>query len=304
MINKQSYKILISILLIFSLTTLPVVHASQKISLFQKIKNKIHQKSNQLKDKNWWKEKSIASSIGFVASKLGGVAGAAIGYLAGAAVGGPLAAGGGAVLGYRIGCSLTRVFGKAIGVIIAKVKIRDKKKITFQTVKDAIKSLNKKKLSAEGTGAVIGDLVGGTFGAAFGIALLAGSGPLAIPIIGTVSAAYIGSKLGTAAGRGLGRFLGKKILKHGYQTVASAVVETPDNKTIHSKTEKIRDTNLTSHSSNTIASKKQAYESAYKEYIRVSTKKNATATEINNAIANYRNSYNVYTSLIRSSNQN
>ncbi|GAB4268493.1 MAG: hypothetical protein Kow0029_03920 [Candidatus Rifleibacteriota bacterium] len=294
---------LISLLLIFSLLLTPFVDAAE-LSLFQKLKLKTQNKIEEFQQKDWWITKAVSKVVGFAAGKAGGAVGAGVGYLLGAAVGGPLAAGLGAWLGFKIGDIVTKTFARAVSEVVTQRKLKEGKPVTVKGVIDVLKSVNKASLTAESVGAVIGDLIGGTMGAAAGIAFLAGTGPIAIPILGTISAAYLGSKLGKAIFGGLGRWIGRKALKKGYEAYAginskevdAAVASTEDTNT---ESEKIENKNATPDivpASVINEDARAAYERAYREYTKAITS-GASESEKKEKLGAYLDALQRYKSL-------
>lgn len=291
---------LISLLVVFSLILAPLIEAAE-LSLFQRLKLKTEEKTQQLQSREWWITKAVSKAVGFVAGKAGGAVGAAVGYVIGAGLGGPVAAGMGAMIGFRIGDIVTKTFAKAISELVTQWKLRDQRKVNLGTVIDAVKTVNKASLSAESVGAVLGDLIGGSMGAAAGIALLAGTGPIALPILGTLSAAYLGSKLGKAVFGGIGRWIGRKVLKKGYEAYAAdepeeageevglTVVE--DSAQVPDKTVDKPETNSSPAGS---LEARAAYEKAYKEYIAVVTSKTATEAEKQQKLQAYQQALKFY----------
>ncbi|NCB37485.1 MAG: hypothetical protein EOM80_01840 [Erysipelotrichia bacterium] len=294
----------ISLLLVLCLLFAPFVDAAE-LSLFDKLKLKTQKKADELQQREWWITKAAGKVAGFVAGKAGGAIGAAAGYVLGAAVGGPVAAGMGAMIGFRIGDIVTKTFAKAVGELLAQWKLNHGRKVDLSAVVDAVKTVNKASLTAESIGAVIGDLVGGSLGAAAGIALLAGCGPIALPIIGTMSVAYLGSKLGKAIGGGIGRWIGRKVLKKGYEAYA-----TSDDQEVEEQPEvtlvKIEDP-LSHKSEDLVASAtplllsvsnasdaRSAYEKAYRDYTDMITSPDASDADKKASLHAYRQAYELY----------
>lgn len=296
----------ISLMIIFSLLITPFVQAAE-LSFFQKMKLKASEKIEQVQQRDWWITKAVSKAVSFVSGKAGGGIGAAVGYVIGAGLGGPVAAGMGAMIGFRIGDIVTKIFAKAVSEVVTQKKLKDGEKVTVKSVVSALKSVNKASLSAESVGAVLGDLIGGTMGAAAGIALLAGTGPIALPILGTLSAAYLGSKLGKAVFGGIFRWVGKKVLKKGYEAYAASgkeeelqtgevTVETTENfdqPTIQPEAE-IPATNPGSSNLSDISNVKAAYEKAYKEYTESVTNRLASESQRNEKLQAYREALEHY----------
>lgn len=293
----------ISLLIVFSLIFAPIIEAAE-MSLFQRLKLKTEQKVEQLQSREWWITKAVSKAVGFVAGKAGGAVGAAIGYVIGAGMGGPVAAGAGAMIGFRIGDIVTKTFAKAISELVTQWKLRDQRPVNLGTVIDAVKTVNKASLSAESVGAVVGDLVGGTMGAAAGIALLAGTGPIALPILGTISAAYLGSKLGKAIFGGIGRWIGRKALKKGYEAYAA---DEPEDSSTEQGLIKVddasgianekTDSGVEQNGPTTTKSAYEArlaYEQAYKEYIAAVTSKTASESEKQQKLVEYQKALKAY----------
>ncbi|MFA7145674.1 MAG: hypothetical protein WC221_03695, partial [Candidatus Riflebacteria bacterium] len=157
----QRRNINISLLLVLCLLFAPFIDVAEA-SILDKIKEKAQEKSEQLQQREWWITKAVGKASGFVAGKAGGLMGAAVGYVIGATFGGPVAAGMGAMFGYRIGDIVVKTFAKAVGESIAKRKLETGEEVTVGTVVDTISEINKASLSAESVGAVIGDLIGGS----------------------------------------------------------------------------------------------------------------------------------------------
>lgn len=295
----------ISLLLTISLLLAPFVEAAE-LSLFDRLKLKTQEKTEQLQQREWWITKAASTATGFVAGKAGGAIGAGIGYLLGAAVGGPLAAGMGAMLGFRIGDIVTKTFAKAISTVVTQWKLRDGRKVDINTVVDAVKSVNKASLSADAAGAVIGDLIGGTMGAAAGIAFLACGGPLILPILGTISAAYLGSKIGKAIGGGIGRWIGRKLLKKGYEAYAAiGASEKQEETRIEEGLVKIEEPYTATAAApgaiensavmnNSTIEARAAYEDAYRQYTDAVTSPDAGNEEKQLKLQNYRQAYQAY----------
>jgi outer membrane lipoprotein SlyB len=281
--------------------------------IFDTLKAKSAQKIEELKQRDWWLTKIAGKVAGFVAGKAGGAIGAACGYVIGAACGGPVAAGMGAMIGFRIGDIITKTLVKPIGEQLATWKLKDQKKIDFQAVKDAIKSVNKASLTAEGIGAVVGDLIGGTMGAAAGIALLAGTGAWAIPLLGTVSAAYLGSKLGKWIFGGIGRWIGKKVLKKGYEAYAGSERSASDSVLLSDENEeaaleeRINTVNIVGADnqeivvSDEIQAKRLAYEQYYREYTDSVTRPDSDPEKVKTLMMDYRQAYEEYKSAVKKS---
>ncbi len=314
MIKSRKTLMRLSALLALVILFSPFVSVAEA-GLFDSLKAKTAQKVEELKQRDWWLTKIAGKVAGFVAGKAGGAIGAACGYVIGAGIGGPVAAGMGAMIGFRIGDIITKTLVKPIGEQLATMKLKDKKKIDLQAVKDAIKSVNKASLTAEGIGAVVGDLVGGTIGAAAGIALLAGTGAWAIPILGTVSAAYLGSKLGKWIFGGIGRWIGKKALKKGYEAYAASGSNASDTESVsvadnteESTPEARKNTvdivganNQEIVVSDDIQTKKMAYEQYYKEYTDAVTKPDSDPEKVKDLMINYRQAYEEYKSTVEKS---
>jgi hypothetical protein len=273
MILRKKHLTLISLMLALTFLFAPFIEAAE-LSLFDRIKLKTEEKKEQLQSKDWWITKAVSKAAGFVAGKAGGAVGAAVGYVIGAGLGGPVAAGMGAMVGFRIGDIVTKTFAKAVSEVVTQWKLKDEREVSVKTVFDAIRTVNKASLSAESIGAVLGDLIGGSLGAAAGIALLSGTGPIAIPIIGAVSAAYIGSKLGKAVFGGIFRWAGRKIFKKGYEAYAGSEPE-------DSLSSKQSDARL-------------EYEQAYREYTSAVTEGSYTHEEIQKKLQNYRAAFERY----------
>jgi uncharacterized protein YcfJ len=299
------------------------------------MKDKTNKKYEEVQQKEWWVKKAFTKVVSFVGGKAGGLIGGGIGFMIGTSMGGPLAAGAGATIGFRIGDQITKIFARGIGQFIAekhydkeKTLIENGKSLTFETVKNAFKSVNYKSLSAESTGAVIGDLIGGTLGAAAGIALLAGTGTWAFPLIGTFSAAYLGSKLGGKIGRGICRWIGKKLFKKSYEALAGeepenqveAVVDGEVTPTVKETTtddpfaveipgRDSSDTDvddsrvLDSSVDDMIEVKRIMYQEAYQDYTRLTTNPGASAEEVKETLARYREAYEAYTAAVAAKNQ-
>lgn len=293
---------LISVLIVLSLVLAPLLEAAE-LSLFQKLKLKTEEKKEQLQSREWWITKAVSKAVGFVAGKAGGAVGAAVGYVIGAGLGGPVAAGMGAMIGFRIGDIVTKTFAKAISELVTQWKLRDQRPVNLGTVIDAVKTVNKASLSAESVGAVVGDLIGGSLGAAAGIALLAGTGPIALPIIGTISAAYIGSKLGKAVFGGIGRWIGRKVLKKGYEAyAASDPEETPEEKALTVVAdEPVPDENAADSAigrpapeSNDLLNLRLVYENAYKDYVNAISADQASEAEKQQKMQAYRQALQAY----------
>ena len=324
-----------SIMLIFSILFAPLAIAQEKASMWDRMKDKTNKKVEEVQQKEWWVKKAFTKVVSFVGGKAGGLIGGGIGFLIGTSLGGPLAAGAGATIGFRIGDQITKIFARGIGQFIAekhydkeKTLIENGKSLTFETVKNAFKSVNYKSLSAESTGAVIGDLIGGTLGAAAGIALLAGTGTWAFPLIGTFSAAYLGSKLGGKIGRGICRWIGKKVFKKSYEAFApedtenetEAVVDGEIAQTEQEATDDpfgiqvpVKDSSdtaiddeqiLNSSADDMIRMKRIMYEEAYQEYTRLTTSPGASAEEVKETLARYREAYEAYKAAVAAKNQN
>ncbi|MEW6711576.1 MAG: hypothetical protein AB1403_17265 [Candidatus Riflebacteria bacterium] len=287
---------LLSLLIVLSMLLAPIVEAAE-LSLFQRLKLKTQQKAEQLQQKEWWITKAVSKAVGFVAGKAGGAVGAAVGYVIGAGLGGPVAAGMGAMIGFRIGDIVTKTFAKAISELVTQWKLRDQRPVNLGTVIDAVKTVNKASLSAESVGAVLGDLIGGSLGAAAGIAMLAGTGPIALPIIGTLSAAYLGSKLGKAIFGGIGRWIGRKTLKKGYEALAADEPEETPEEAALEKVPEISSAGTeaakTAPAKNSLQAR-QVYEQAYKEYIAAVTSKHATEAEKQEKLRAYQQALKDY----------
>ncbi len=320
MLLAQRRYVNISLLLVLCLLLAPFVDAAE-LSLFDKLKLKTQEKVEQVQQRDWWITKAAGKVAGFVAGKAVGALGAGIGFVIGTTIGGPVAAGMGAMIGYRIGDIAAKTFGKAVGELLAQWKLHHGRKVDLGAVVDAIKSVNKASLSAESIGAVFGDLVGGSLGAAAGIALLAGATPFAIPLLGTVSAAYLGSKLGKAIGRGIGRWIGRKTLKKGYEAyAASGISEAEDKKEeaeLESTLVKIEDPEPANTGSGNVADEtkaavgnpasaatpsvmaaRAAYEKTYREYTDAVTSPTASAEEKKARLQSYRQAYEAYQAAI------
>lgn len=297
---------LVCVLVVLSLLFAPIIEAAE-LSLFDRLKLKTEEKVEQLQQREWWITKAVSKAAGFVAGKAGGAVGAAVGYVIGAGIGGPVAAGMGAMIGFRIGDIVTKTFAKAVSELITQWKLRDQREVSVKTVVDAIKTVNKASLTAESVGAVLGDLIGGSLGAAAGIAMLAGTGPIAIPIIGTLSAAYLGSKLGKAIFGGIGRWIGRKALKKGYEAYAASQPEEEAEETSEAisvadpvSTDDAKDGSITeTKQANSVESAGQidariAYENAYREYTRTLTSKNSSEEEKKQKLQKYREAFERY----------
>lgn len=300
----------ISLLLTISLLLAPFAEAAE-LSLLGRIKLKTHEKVEQLQDSDWWLTKAASTAAGFVVGKAGGAIGAGVGYVLGAAVGGPLAAGMGAMIGFRIGDIVTKTFAKAISALVTQWKIKNGRKVDLGAVIDATKTVNKASLTADAIGAVIGDLIGGTMGAAAGIALLSCGGPLVLPIMGTISAAYLGSKLGKSIGRSIGRWIGRKILKKGYEAYAAigeskseedsqvesglVKIEEPDSSAELAQTESAA---AAAPQTTTLKQAHSAYEVAYREYTDAVTSTSSSESEKQQKLLQYREAYDAYRAAI------
>ncbi|MGM0600462.1 MAG: hypothetical protein ACQETH_11690 [Candidatus Rifleibacteriota bacterium] len=276
----------ISLLLVLTMLVAPVVQAAE-LSLFDRLKLKTEQKIEQVQQRDWWITKAVGKAVGFVAGKAGGGIGAAVGYLIGAGMGGPVVAGMGAMIGFRIGDIVTQIFAEAVSNVVTQWKLKDKREVNLTTVTEALRVVDAGALTAESVGAVVGDLVGGTMGAAAGIAFFAGCGPVALPILGTFTSAYIGSKIGTSIFSGIGSWIGSKSLKKGYEAYAgrepkiasedSDISETDFNNDFRNESEEeaqiseseadSKDKSISDKNVNTsISDARQEYEKAYKAY--------------------------------------
>ncbi|HPT48359.1 MAG TPA: hypothetical protein PLM07_20945, partial [Candidatus Rifleibacterium sp.] len=153
MLFAQRRFVNISLLLVLCLLLAPFAEAAE-VSLFDRLKLKTAEKVEQVQQRDWLITKAAGKATGFVAGKAGGAIGAAVGYVLGAAVGGPVAAGIGGMVGFRIGDIVTKTFAKAVGELVAQRNLKEKRKVDFNAVVDAIKSVNKASLSAEAVGAV------------------------------------------------------------------------------------------------------------------------------------------------------
>ncbi len=307
MVLVQKRLFSISLLLTICLLLAPFVEAAE-LSLFDRLKLKTKEKVEQFQQRDWWITKAASTASGFVAGKAGGAVGAALGYVIGASVGGPLAAGMGAMLGFRIGDIVAKTFGKAVGALVTQWKLNHGRKVDLSAVVDAVKTVNKASLTADAIGAVIGDLIGGTMGAAAGIAFLSCGGPLMLPILGTISAAYIGSKVGKAIGGGIGRWIGRKVLKKGYEAYAAiGTSEKQEEAQIDSGLVKIEEPGqLTSEENARLNAKadsstleaKAAYEKAYREYTDAVTSTDASNSDKQQKLQVYRQAYEAYRTTI------
>lgn len=297
----------ISLLLTICLLLAPFVEAAE-LSLFDRLKLKTQEKVEQVQQRDWWITKAGATAAGFVVGKAGGAVGAAFGYVLGAAVGGPLAAGMGAMIGFRIGDIVAKTFGRAVGALVTQWKLHHGRKVDLGAVVDAVKTVNKASLTADAIGAVIGDLIGGTMGAAAGIALLSCGGPIMLPILGTISAAYIGSKIGKAIGGGIGRWIGRKVLKKGYEAYAAiGTSEKQEEAQIDSGLVKIEEpeqltsdetARLNSNAGSSTMEAKSAYEKAYRDYTDAVTSTEASNSDKQQKLQAYRQAYEAYRATI------
>lgn len=295
----------ISLLLVLCLLLAPFIEAAE-LSLFERLKQKTQAKVEQLQQRDWWITKAASTAAGFVAGKAGGALGAAVGYVLGAAVGGPVAAGMGAMLGFRIGDIVTKTFARAISALVTQWKLHQGRKVDLGAVLDAVKTVNKASLTADAAGAVIGDLIGGTMGAAAGIAFLSCGGPIILPILGTISAAYIGSKIGKAIGGGIGRWIGRKVLKKGYEAYAAiGNSEKEETEEVEQGLVKIEGpatpSEVPTPSENITESALDAravYEKAYREYTDAVTSASATTAEKQAKLQAYRTAYESYQAAI------
>lgn len=294
----------ISLLLVLCLLLAPFIEAAE-LSLFEKLKQKTQTRVEELQQRDWWITKAASTAAGFVAGKAGGALGAAVGYVLGAAVGGPVAAGMGAMLGFRIGDIVTKTFARAIGALVTQWKLHHGRKVDMGAVLDAVKTVNKASLTADAAGAVIGDLIGGTLGAAAGIAFLSCGGPIMLPIIGTISAAYIGSKIGKAIGGGIGRWIGRKVLKKGYEAYAAMGNSKEEDERLEEGLVKIEGPADPAESrvpdekmSDSALDARTAYEKAYRDYTDTVTSTSATNAEKQASLQAYRAAYDAYQSAL------
>lgn len=250
---KISYRT-VALLVLFALFFVEFALFAEDVGLFQRLRQKAIQKFDQIKNPDWLLPQLGGRAISYVAGKAGGGIGAAIGGILGLCLGGPAAGAIGAFLGYRIGNVVTKVFVKPVAIEYTQHKLRRE---SFSW-KNAFKSLDKKALTADSIGAVLGDLVGGAIGAAAGVALLAGCGPIAIPIIGLVAGVVIGKKLGTMIGRSAGKFILRRATAFGYEALSgnSSEKETSVTDPIDFKNVSDRQIEL-----------QQRYENAYREYV-------------------------------------
>lgn len=294
----------ISLLLVLCLLLAPFIEAAE-LSLFEKLKQKTQTRVEELQQRDWWITKAASTAAGFVAGKAGGALGAAVGYVLGAAVGGPVAAGMGAMLGFRIGDIVTKTFARAIGALVTQWKLHHGRKVDMGAVLDAVKTVNKASLTADAAGAVIGDLIGGTMGAAAGIAFLSCGGPIMLPIIGTISAAYIGSKIGKAIGGGIGRWIGRKVLKKGYEAYAASGNSKEEDERVEEGLVKIEGPADPAESrvpdekmSDSALDARTVYEKAYRNYTDAVTSPSATNAEKQASLQAYRAAYDAYQSAL------
>lgn len=303
---------IISILLLFSLFFATIVEAAE-LTVIDRLKLKTNERVEELQQREWWVKKAAVTVAGFVAGKAGGAIGAAAGYLIGAGIGGPVVAGMGAMIGYRIGDLLTKTFAKAIGEIVAQRKLEHGEPVTVSSVLEAGKLIDKKSLTAESAGNILGDFIGGTLGVAAGLALFAGMGPLAFPILGTISAALIGQKIGRWAGRALGRALGKKVFKKGYEAYAASALSKDDEKGLYKSSEVplAPSQTVTVHELPTRAppaaehlrESYQAYVEAYKAYTDAVTN-NADSSVVEERLQRYNKAQQAYQNLINQATSN
>jgi outer membrane lipoprotein SlyB len=206
----------VALVLALLLLGLCVVEAADSPGLFSRLKDKAQQKIDDLQSREWWTIKGAGKVAGFVAGKAAGALGAAAGAVIGLTCGGPVGAGVGAMIGYRIVDTVVKTFVRPVGELVAK-RFIDHQEVGWSDVKEAFHGLDKRALTAESIGAVLGDFIGGTRGVAAGLALTAGMGTLAIPIIGAVSAGYLGRKLGSMIGRWLGRAVLRRAGRYSVQ---------------------------------------------------------------------------------------
>lgn len=304
-LTKQRISI-ISILLLFSLVFATLVEAAE-LTVFDRLKLKTTERVEELQQREWWIKKAAVSAAGFVAGKAGGAIGAAAGYIIGAGIGGPVVAGMGAMIGYRIGDLLTKTFAKAIGEIVASRKLDHGEPVTVSSVLDAVKLVDKKSLTAESAGNILGDFIGGSLGVAAGVAIFAGMGPLAFPILGTISAALIGQKIGRWAGRALGRAIGKKVFKKGYEAYAASALSKDDEEGLYktpeapfaaSQTVKVDESQTRAPPADEhVRQSYQAYVEAYKAYTDAVTN-NADSSVVEQRLQKYNKAQQAYKNLI------
>lgn len=209
----------LTVLLVLALLFGPLAQNIAEAGLFSTLKEKSAEKFRQMQTKEWWVVKLAGKAVGFATGKAIGVLGAGVGAAIGFCLGAGPGAAFGAWLGYRITGVVARTFAKPVGEILAQRKL-DGHKFSLQDVRDAFAAVDKKSLSAESAGAVLGDLLGGTIGVAAGLAFCAGMGPIVIPLIGAVSGAYLGKKAGGWLGAFLGRAVFRRAAKKSYEVMA------------------------------------------------------------------------------------
>jgi hypothetical protein len=132
-----------------------------------------------------------------------------------------------------------------------------------------------------------------------------------LPIIGTIAAATIGSKLGKSIGGSIGRWIGRKILKKGYEAyAASGSSEGKEEATVEPGLVKIEEpappfeveqteqAGAAAPQTSTLKQVHADYENAYREYTDAVTSITASEYEKQQKLQKYRESYDAYRSAI------
>lgn len=300
---KQSKPVIWAVLLIFFFSSFSGVLHAERVGLFSRIRQSTEEQANNLRDREWWITRVARTVAGSIGGYAVGAVGAGIGYMIGAGMGGPLLAGTGALLGYRIARLIGRVFVASIAEVVAERRLESGAPINSNNVKDSFKYLDIGSLSFESFGAVIGDFAGAALGAAAGIAFLSGASCIAIPVLGTFSAAFVGAKLGSMIGGAIGRGVTSFTFRKGYEIISERRKNRQENEQPakapeeHNLEERNEPETKDPDPEDFLAAAYRQYVNSYNEYLNA-TNSGADSQTINRKQQAYKAAYNNYLNVL------
>mgnify|MGYP006910059520 CR=1 FL=1 len=212
--RNTTWRALICLWLVGTLLAGPVA-AQAGDGLFSRLKARAAQKIEQVKDPVWVKTKLASSAASGIAGRITGFAGMTIGATIGLAIGGPVGAAVGGMIGAEVASSMTKAYVRPLTAGLVEARLTDRP----TTVAEVWKSLDKKKLAVEGASDAVGSVIGKAVGMAIGAALFAGTGPIALPILGVIGGDIIGGKIG--------KWIGSKLVKKAGVMAYTALAAQP-----------------------------------------------------------------------------
>lgn len=273
--NKSAWRAFICLWLIGSLIGGAAV-AEAGEGLFSRLKAKASQKIEQVQDPVWVKTKLASGAISGIAGKITGFAGLALGAVIGLAVGGPAGAAVGGIIGSRIVSSMTKAYVKPVADEYVNARLTNRS----TSIADVWKNLDKKRLAVEGGATAVGSLIGEFAGVAIGAALFAGTGPIAVPIIGIIGCDIIGGKIG--------KWIGSRLVKKAGVMAYTALAAQPPPATSSAAPSAAKTGAPSASAAATrIDQTRSLYEAAYRSYVAAVQNPNATSAEKDKALREY-----------------